>query len=69
MKTLGFMLAILVAGSMLLALWGAIFAVLTRPGIGDAHASDVPLFFCVGAFGAFVVVGALVLLLRRIDRS
>jgi hypothetical protein len=69
MKTLGFMLAILVAVALLLMLWNAIFAALTRPGLGDARASDAAFCFCAGGFGAFVVLGALALVLRRIDRT
>lgn len=69
MKTLGFMAAIIVAGAMLVTLWGAILVAVTRPGAGgDTRASEVPFFFSAGAFGTVVVMGALVAVLRQIDK-
>jgi type III secretory pathway component EscT len=70
MKTLGFMAAIIIAGAMMITLWGAILVALTRPGAGaEARASEVPFFFSAGAFATFVVLGGLVVVLRRIDRT
>ena len=68
MKTLGFMVAIILAGAMLLTLWGAILVAVTRPGATDARASEVPYYFSAGAFGTIVVMGALVVVLRQIDK-
>jgi hypothetical protein len=69
MKTLGFMAAIIVAGAMLLTLWGAILVAVTRPGAGgDTRASEVPFFFSVGAFATIAVLGGLVVVLRQIDK-
>ena len=68
MKTLGFMAAIIIAGAMLLVLWGAILVAVTRPGEGgDTRASEVPFFFSAGAFGTIIVLGGLVVVLRGID--
>jgi hypothetical protein len=69
MKTLGFMAAILTAGALLLTLWGAILVAVTRPGMDNARASEVPFFFSAGAFGTIMVMGALVVVLRRIDKT
>jgi len=70
MKTLGFMVAIIVAGAAMLTLWGAILVAVTRPGAGgDTRASEVPFFFSAGAFGTIVVLGGLVVVLRRIDKT
>jgi hypothetical protein len=69
MKTLGFMAAIIIAGAMLLMLWGAILVAVTRPSrTGDTHAGEVPFFFSAGAFGTLVVLGGLVVVLHRIDK-
>jgi hypothetical protein len=69
MKTLGFMVAIILAGATLLTLWGAILVAVTRPGAGsDTRASEVPFFFSAGAFGTIVVMGALMVVLRGIDK-
>jgi len=68
MKTLGFMVAIIIAGAMVVTLWGAILVAVTRPGATDARASEAPYFFSAGAFGTVVVMGALVVVLRQIDR-
>jgi hypothetical protein len=69
MKTLGFMVAIIIAGATLLTLWGAILVAVTRPGAGgDTRASEVPYFFSAGAFGTIGVMGALVVVLRQIDK-
>ena len=69
MKTLGFMVAIIVAAAMLVTLWGAILAAVTRPGAsGDTRASEAAYFFSAGAFSTIVVMGALIVVLRQIDR-